>query len=117
MNYLYFFAIKLNTNQFGKKGNHFLNGSNQNQNECDDEKGEKQQIVKQPLTRATSRDNDTKSIIELRRNEISNAYLSILYSVGENPTRQGLLKTPERAAKAILHFTKGYEETISSKSL
>ena len=67
------------------------------------------------MTRATSRDNDTKSVIELRRNEISDAYLNILYSVGENPNRQGLLKTPERAAKAILHFTKGYEETISSK--
>lgn len=69
---------------------------------------------RQPLSRTVSRDNDTKTIVELRQKEISESYLNILYSVGEDPNRQGLLKTPERAAKAILHFTKGYEETISS---
>ncbi|XP_027050118.1 GTP cyclohydrolase 1-like [Pocillopora damicornis] len=41
------------------------------------------------------------------------AFSKILDSIGEDQTRQGLLKTPSRAAKAILYFTKGYEETIS----
>lgn len=41
------------------------------------------------------------------------AFGKILDSIGEDQTRQGLLKTPSRAAKAILYFTKGYEETIS----
>jgi GTP cyclohydrolase I len=36
-------------------------------------------------------------------------------NIGENPTRQGLRKTPERAAKALLHFIKGYEEKICCK--
>ena len=43
---------------------------------------------------------------------MADSYLEILFNIGENPTRQGLRKTPERAAKALLHFTKGYEEKI-----
>ncbi|EPB75734.1 GTP cyclohydrolase I [Ancylostoma ceylanicum] len=40
------------------------------------------------------------------------AYSSIISHVGEDVNRQGLLKTPERAAKAMLYFTKGYEQQL-----
>uniref|UniRef100_A0A3P9LSA5 GTP cyclohydrolase 1 n=1 Tax=Oryzias latipes TaxID=8090 RepID=A0A3P9LSA5_ORYLA len=40
------------------------------------------------------------------------AYTSILRHLGEDTDREGLLRTPLRAAKAIQFFTKGYHETI-----
>ena len=40
---------------------------------------------------------------------ISNVYKSILSEIGENPEREGLLKTPERVAKALQFLTQGYE--------
>lgn len=33
--------------------------------------------------------------------------------LGEDPERQGLLGTPERYAKAMLYFTKGYEQNLT----
>uniref|UniRef100_A0A2I3RQP8 GTP cyclohydrolase 1 n=1 Tax=Pan troglodytes TaxID=9598 RepID=A0A2I3RQP8_PANTR len=50
---------------------------------------------------------------ELNLPNLAAAYSSILSSLGENPQRQGLLKTPWRAASAMQFFTKGYQETIS----
>ena len=45
--------------------------------------------------------------------EIAQSYRQILTNIGEDPSREGLRKTPERAAKAMLYFTKGYDEKIS----
>jgi GTP cyclohydrolase I len=44
--------------------------------------------------------------------EIAKNYLNIIESIGEDPQRDGLLKTPERAAKALQFFTKGYKEDL-----
>ena len=40
---------------------------------------------------------------------ISDMYKNILDDVGENPAREGLLKTPVRAAKAMQYLTQGYD--------
>ena len=47
--------------------------------------------------------------------ELEHCYTDILRAVGENPDREGLLKTPSRAARAMLYFTKGYSDDINSK--
>lgn len=40
---------------------------------------------------------------------LKNLYKDILVKVGEDPLRDGLIKTPERASKAIQFLTQGYE--------
>ncbi|MCH5329739.1 MAG: GTP cyclohydrolase I FolE [Alistipes sp.] len=42
--------------------------------------------------------------------QLGNHYREILRLLGENPAREGLLKTPERVAKAMAFITKGYNE-------
>ena len=37
---------------------------------------------------------------------------TILECIGEDPEREGLRETPARYAKAMLYFTKGYEESV-----
>lgn len=44
--------------------------------------------------------------------EMAKSYRSLLQNIGEDPSREGLLKTPERAAKAFSFFTKGYQEDL-----
>ncbi len=41
--------------------------------------------------------------------EIKDKYLDILKQVGENTDREGLIKTPERASKAMQFLTQGYD--------
>ena len=48
---------------------------------------------------------DTLPVIETMKEH----FLEIIQLLGENTDREGLLKTPERASKAIKFLTKGYE--------
>ncbi len=41
-------------------------------------------------------------------NAIAEHYHEILKAIGENPQRDGLLRTPPRAAKALAYLTQGY---------
>ncbi|XGW05508.1 hypothetical protein V3C99_016117 [Haemonchus contortus] len=59
---------------------------------------------------SASEDAEHKKTSNLER--MADAYSSIISHVGEDVNRQGLLKTPERAAKAMLYFTKGYEQQL-----
>lgn len=47
--------------------------------------------------------------IEAITNGIASHYEDILKKLGEDPSREGLLKTPERVAKALQFLTHGYD--------
>ncbi len=51
-----------------------------------------------------------KKYDEVLVEQIAEHYKKIIELIGENPDREGLLKTPVRAAKAILDITRGYNE-------
>uniref|UniRef100_A0A665T7V8 GTP cyclohydrolase 1 n=1 Tax=Echeneis naucrates TaxID=173247 RepID=A0A665T7V8_ECHNA len=61
------------------------------------------------LKRETSR---KEAEDESRLPALETAYRSILRELGEDTDREGLLRTPLRAAKAMQFLTKGYHETI-----
>ncbi len=44
-----------------------------------------------------------------RIKELAHIYEGVLSNLGENPEREGLLKTPERVAKSLHYLTHGYE--------
>ena len=44
--------------------------------------------------------------------DLTELYESILRDIGEDPAREGLVKTPERAAKALQYLTRGYHQTL-----
>ena len=46
---------------------------------------------------------------------VESAFSDIIGALGDpNPEREGLKKTPHRAAKALFYFTKGYEQDLKS---
>ena len=46
---------------------------------------------------------------EVMIKKLTNIYRELLKAIGEDPDRQGLMKTPERAARAMWFFTHGYQ--------
>ncbi|KAL1983640.1 hypothetical protein VTN96DRAFT_10139 [Rasamsonia emersonii] len=63
-----------------------------------------------PGTRA--RLESTPEQTEERIKKLAGAVRTILECIGEDPEREGLRATPERYARAMLFFTKGYEENV-----
>jgi GTP cyclohydrolase I len=49
-----------------------------------------------------------KTTPEVAANDLSSAIREVLEIIGEDPNREGLLKTPERYAKALTFLTSGY---------
>jgi len=77
------------------------NGQKQEEDEEDEPQQQQQQVEGEDHAAARSR--KLKSLTE--------AYTTILEVIGEDPSREGLVKTPLRAAKALLYLTKGYQDT------
>lgn len=55
-------------------------------------------------------DFDKITFDETRTRELAHHYKEILRLLGEDPERDGLLKTPDRVAKSMQFLTKGYLE-------
>lgn len=55
-----------------------------------------------------AREKDAKMLAE--REALAGHYKEILTLLGEDAEREGLIKTPERVAKAMQFLTKGYDE-------
>ncbi|EGW31099.1 GTP cyclohydrolase I (GTP-CH-I) [Spathaspora passalidarum NRRL Y-27907] len=65
-----------------------------------------------PSKGARSRLDESPEESKARVGRIADAVKVILEELGEDVDREGLLETPERYAKAMLYFTKGYEDNI-----
>ncbi|CAG8619376.1 8571_t:CDS:2 [Paraglomus brasilianum] len=65
-----------------------------------------------PSVGAKQRLNDTEDQKRERIKKLSEAVKTIFECIGEDPNREGLLRTPERYAKALMFFSKGYEESL-----
>lgn len=50
-----------------------------------------------------------------RLSQMEESYKDILTELGEDVNREGLLRTPLRAAKAMHFLTKGYKESIKGE--
>lgn len=47
--------------------------------------------------------------------QLTTVYRDLLSIIDEDVDRQGLRKTPQRAAKAIWYFTKGYRQNLGGE--
>ncbi|MCJ1359987.1 MAG: GTP cyclohydrolase 1 [Icmadophila ericetorum] len=65
-----------------------------------------------PSLGTRARREATAEQAEERLAKLEGAVKTILECIGEDPEREGLRGTPERYAKAMLFFTKGYEENV-----
>ncbi len=51
----------------------------------------------------------TETYTEATTDDLMQKYESIIQQLGEDPDREGLIKTPERVAKAMQYLTQGYD--------
>ena len=66
-----------------------------------------------PSKDALARMNESPEEAAARERRLAEAVKTVLECLGEDPEREGLLKTPDRYAKALLWMTRGYEERLS----
>ena len=53
---------------------------------------------------------EVNRLADKKLDAIARAYRELLEAIGENPRRQGLARTPERAARALEFLTQGYRQ-------
>ena len=68
-------------------------------------------VNKKQMENSNNEDGYTKKDMynQDKIDSIAGNYKNILLELGENPEREGLLKTPERVAKSLQYLTHGYD--------
>lgn len=72
-------------------------------------------IIHSPITAKStlSRLNASPAEKAARQTRLATAVRTVLECIGEDPDREGLLRTPERYAQALMWMTKGYEDRLA----
>lgn len=68
--------------------------------------------LSRPSLGTRERLEETKEQADKRLSKMCGAVRTLLECVGEDVNREGVLATPERYAKAMLFFTKGYQQNV-----
>ena len=63
-------------------------------------------------TSLNGKNAEKRSLTEVSDEEMMAAVETMLKGVGEDPTREGLLKTPKRVAEAMRFLTSGYNQSL-----
>lgn len=69
-----------------------------------------------PAKSTLSRLNSTPEERKEREDKLADAVRTLLECIGEDPDRDGLRRTPERYANALMWLTRGYEERLKGES-
>ncbi|OBZ76415.1 GTP cyclohydrolase 1 [Grifola frondosa] len=70
-----------------------------------------------PAKSTISRLNATPTERAAREQKLCSAVRTILECIGEDPDREGLVRTPARYAQALMWMTRGYEERLAGNTL
>lgn len=68
--------------------------------------------IRPDRTHSYREEADQYPIPETSQADMSDAVRTMLLSVGEDPEREGLLKTPKRVAEAMRFLTSGYQQSL-----
>ena len=71
-------------------------------------------VVKSLSTRETAVDADKQEVLRPTREEAEAAVRTLIRWAGDDPSREGLLDTPKRVAKAYRELYRGYEENAEA---